>query len=202
MNIISRDLWEMIWEDEDAFVYDVKMGKVKQISAFGGSRLNVHGTFKAWIEVKGKQRCFEEFVIVNDVSVSLLSFNTSRRLRVIKIGADVNAITNDVKQFPKVPGVTVKFSIDRTIRPIKNSALRIPASLEAEVEQQLQNLENQGIIECARHDAPWMSRMDVVVKDRSKWRIVIDMRAANKAIRRELYPFPTMERFVTKLSSA
>lgn len=38
-----------------------------------------------------------------------------------------------------------------------------------------------------------MSRMDVVVKDKTKWRLVHDMRAANKAITRERYPFPTME---------
>lgn len=44
--------------------------------------------------------------------------------------------------------------------------------------------------------------MDVVVKDKTKWRIVIDMRAVNKAIQRELYPFPTMEKFVKKLCGA
>lgn len=191
-------------KDEDAFVYDVLIGKTKDISAYGGSRLKVVGSFKTWIEAPTKPRSFEEFFIVEESGIPLLSYSTATRLKVLKTGMDVNTITTSTeeKQFPKVPGVKVKFRIDHNVRPVKNSCFRIPASLEAEVERQLQELEDKGIIEEAPYDSPWMSRMDVVVKDKTKWRIVLDMRAANKAITRELYPFPTMERFTVKLGHA
>lgn len=206
VNIIPREVWNEMWDDEDIFLYDVKTGHNRKINAYGGKPLNVYGTFKAFVELPNipLPKQFEEFFIVNEAGISLLSFNTARRLKVLKVGTDVNSIDikEKFKEFPKIPGLKVKFITDPTIRPVKNSSFRVPASLEAEVELQLEELEKQGIIEQARHDSPWMSRMDVVVKDRTKWRLVLDMREVNKAIFRELYPFPTMERFVTKLSGA
>lgn len=216
INIIPRKVWNEIWEDEDTFLYDVKTGHNQGITAYGGKPLKVFGTFKAFIEVPdgGKPKQFEEFVIVDEPGIALLSFNTALHLKVLKIGTDVNMImdatvaiiqTKDVREtqlFPKVPGLKVRFLTDPSVRPIKNSSFRIPASLESEVEKQLEELERSGVIEQARHDSPWMSRMDIVVKDRTKWRLVLDMREVNKAIFRELYPFPTMERFVKKLDGA
>lgn len=208
INIIPRETWDEIWKDEDTFLYDVKTGHNREITAYGGKPLKVHGTFKAYIEVSDaeKPRQFEEFFIVDEAGIALLSFNSARRLKVLKVGTDVNGINvhqeSKEKIFPKIPGLKVKFLIDPSVRPTKNSSFRIPASLEAGVEKQLEDLERLGIIENARHNSPWMSRMDVVVKDKTKWRIVLDMREVNKAIFRELYPFPTMERFVAKLSGA
>lgn len=203
INVIPKQLWDKMCIDEDIFLYEVKMGKTRDISAYGGKQLKVFGSFKAWLEFSNKPRCFEEFVIVEESGIALLSYRSAERLKVLRVGADVNAVlTNQQETFPKVPGLKIKFLINKEVRPVKNSAFRIPASLEAEVERQLSQLEAQGIIEPARYDTPWMSRMDVVIKDKTKWRIVLDMRAVNKAIIRELYPFPTMEKFVTKLSGA
>lgn len=202
INFIPLEVWERLWADEDS-----RFSKNRNITAYGGKQLNVYGTFKAWIVVKesSKPRQFEEFIIVDENGRSLLSFNTANKLKVLKIGAEVNLVSNSelvTKQFPKFPGKPIKFNINPTVRPIKNSSYRIPASLEHEVEKQLENLEALGIIEKARFDSPWMSRMDVVIKDKTKWRLVLDMREVNKAIYRETYPLPTMEKFHAKLFGA
>lgn len=203
MNVIARKEWDKLASDEDAFIYDIRTKVRRNITAYGGKPLTVYGTFSAYVEVDNadKPRQFEEFFIVEDAGIALLSFSTAKRLKVLKVGTAVNT-TEAPREFPKIPNLKVKFLIDNSVRPVKNSAFRIPASLEDEVGKQLDELEQQGIIEQARFNSPWMSRMDVVVKDRTKWRIVLDMREVNKAITRELHPFPTMEKFVAKLSGA
>lgn len=207
INIIPRTTWDKIWTDEDCFIFDAREGCSKRITAYGGKPLDVWGTFKAHIQIPNtaKPQLMEEFFVIEEGGSALMSFNTARKMKIIKIGTDVNLASDTggkTETFPSIPGLKVRFIIDDSVRPVRNSSFRIPASLEEEVEKQLDDLEKKGIIENARYESPWMSRMDVVVKEKSKWRIVIDMRAVNKAICRELYPLPTMEKFMKKLCGA
>lgn len=206
VNIIPKTTWEKCWNDEDMFIYDLDLKGKQTINAYGSKPLKVMGTFRAHIEVPHltKPKAFEEFIIVDEPGIPLLSFHTARRLGVIKIGVDISNVSrkNETKIFPKVPGLKVRFLVDKSVRPSRNSSFRIPASLEKETCKQLEELERLGIIELARYDSPWMSRMDIVVKDKNKWRLVLDMRGVNKAIIRELHPFPTMKRYAKYLSGA
>lgn len=206
VNIIPKKTWEKCWEDEDMFIYDLDYKSKRAINAYGSKPLKIVATFRAHIETLNltKPKTFEEFIVVDEPGIPLLSFHTARRLGIIKIGADVNNVLDksEKESFPKVPGLKVRFLVDRSVRPSRNSSFRIPASLEKETCKQLEELERLGIVELARYDSPWMSRMDIVVKDKNKWRLVLDMRAVNKAIIRELHPFPTMKRYAKYLSGA
>lgn len=129
INIIPRGIWDKMRSDEDCFLYNVRAGCDKQLTAYGGKPLAVVGTFKAHIQIPEARspRSLEEFFIVEESGSPLLSYSTAKRLKVIKIGPDINAVnlnTEDAtkKIFPSVPGLKVKFLIDETIRPVKNAS--------------------------------------------------------------------------------
>lgn len=206
VNLIPKNIWEEYWNDEDMFMYDLDFKGTRSINAYGSRPLKVMGTFRAHIEIPntGKPKSFEEFIVVDEVGTPLLGCHTAKRLRVLRMGAEVNTVTTngESSEFPKIPGLSIKFLVDTSVRPSRNSSFRIPAALEKETCKQLKSLEEQGIIEPAKYDSPWMSRMDIVAKDKNKWRLVLDMREANKAIIRELHPFPTMKKHMARLSGA
>jgi len=55
-----------------------------------------------------------------------------------------------------------------------------------------------GIIEKVKGASRWVSPMVVIPKD-ADIRICVDMRCANKAVKRENYPLPTIEDFLPHL---
>ncbi|KAG5671875.1 hypothetical protein PVAND_002045 [Polypedilum vanderplanki] len=59
-----------------------------------------------------------------------------------------------------------------------------------------------GIIERAPHTNSYVSPMRVVAKGKDDFRLVIDMRQANKAIKRKYHPIPMIENLLHKLDRA
>ena len=70
------------------------------------------------------------------------------------------------------------------------------------MEQELSNLEQQNIIERVEGPTPWVSPLVVIPKKNGDVRICVDMRMANKAIRRERHPTPTIDDLIQTLNGA
>ncbi len=68
--------------------------------------------------------------------------------------------------------------------------------------EELDNLEQQGIIEKVDGATPWVSPIVVIPKKKGGVRLCIDMRMPNQAIRRERHPTPTVDDLIHTLNGA
>ena len=104
----------------------------------------------------------------------------------------------------KLKNLEVKLHIDENIQPVAQAARRIPFHLRKKVSAALRDLEQQGIIEQASvgTSTPWVSPVVIIPKPDGTVRLCVDMRMPNCAIKRELYPSPTVDDLITALNGA
>lgn len=171
--------------------------------------LEIITSFRANVEVLNydKPRVLAKFFVIKNANQALLGKQTAEEMKLLKVGVEVNALTksniqNIQEQFPKMPDVQIKFNIDQNIVPKRIPRIRIPVPLQDEVQERLDEMERVGIIEKAPDDSAWINPLEVVVKGKDDFRIVIDMRKANEAIRRAHYPLPEMSKFHKQLKGA
>lgn len=156
-------------------------------------------------EDKRKPSVMAEIFVIKGAKRALLGEETATKLKLLHTGRDVVAVDNvsakvsKNTEFPFVPGKLVKFEIDETVTPKKRLHYRVPASLEDQVNERLSEMEQQGIIEKTKGAPEWVAPMEVVMKGANDFRIVFDMREANKAIKRQPFPIPTIEQYRVKL---
>ncbi|XP_055590116.1 uncharacterized protein K02A2.6-like [Uranotaenia lowii] len=98
-----------------------------------------------------------------------------------------------------MPGVKIKFSVDPKIPPVRNAYFNVPAALRDAARERLEGMEAQGIIERVTVAPEWISGMSAVPKGKSDFRLVVNMRAPNKAIKREYFRMPLIEEIKVKL---
>lgn len=79
---------------------------------------------------------------------------------------------------------------------------KIPISVELQVENKINEALQKDIIERVTEPSPWISPIVVIFKPNKDIRICVDMRRANEAIKRENYPLPTFDSFMTKLRNS
>ena len=96
----------------------------------------------------------------------------------------------------------VKLHIDSSVPPVAQPARRIPFHFRKKVEQELAQLEQQGIIEKVEGPTPFVSPLAIVPKRDGDVRLCIEMRMANKAIRRERHPTPTVDDLIHSMNGA
>ena len=145
---------------------------------------------------------------------SLLSYKTTINLGILDLYvyhiADTSADHEQlVHQYPnlfhgigKLQGVEVALHIDPTITPVAQQARRIPFHLHKKVEEELEHLEQHGIIEKVDGPTPWVSPLVLIPKKNGDVRICVDMRMVNKAINRERHPTPTVDDLIHILNGA
>ena len=100
------------------------------------------------------------------------------------------------------PGQTnlAKHFIPTTDSPVKVPPRRIPAHYRAEVEKQLQDMLEMGIIE--ESSSPWMAPMVFVPKQNSELRLCVDYRELNKRTVKDAYPLPRPDEAQDRLSGS
>ena len=186
----------------------------KRLFAYGSkSQLTVLGKFEATIAFKTKSLTSTVHVLPGD-NGSLLGYKTATSLGVIDV--HVNKIATEmpeherlIAQYPNLfkgignlKGVEVKLHIDKEVPPVAQQARRIPFHLRKQVEQELQHLETQGIIEDVEGPTPWVSPLVIIPKKNGEVRLCIDMRMANRAIKRERHLTPTTDDLIHTLNGA
>jgi hypothetical protein len=209
-DVLDETTFERINESESITLQP----PTKRLFAYGSQiQLATLGTFKTQICFKDASHTTLIHVLKGNHG-SLLSYKTARSLGIVDIQL------NQVKQQPlghehlvqqyshifhgigKMKDVEVKLHIDETVTPIAQRARRIPFHLRKKVEQELDNLESQGIIEKVEGPTPWVSPLVVIPKKNDDVRLCVDMRMANKAINRERHPSPTIDDLIHTLNGA
>lgn len=204
INTISASDWLHL-KKNGSKLFQIKRKCAGKFHAYASNQpLVVEATFKAKIEVSNsKPATIAEFFVVKGASHSLLSYQTSTELRILKIGLGVYSLRPEkCEPFPKFPNAMVELKVDQTVQPKQRAYYRVPAAVEELVEKKLQQMLAADIIEKVDGSSDWISPMLVVPKGKTDIRICVDMREPNKAIKREHYPMPIIETFLNKLRGA
>lgn len=190
--IMGRDTWNQL-----------KAGKIETISrekttdkvfrAYGGQVLTMLGVFEAVIKVNDR-KLITSFYVVDEGSKFLLGSDTAIALNVLKIGTDINQISENrpSTEFSKMKGILVEIPLRENVKPVAQPYRRIPAPLQMKVDAKVDELLAQGIIERVDGPSKWISPM-VPVPKQDDIRICIDIRQANQAVERVNYPLPTID---------
>jgi hypothetical protein len=175
------------------------------LKAFASNKdLQVEAQFSAVIRIPEKGTEVETTVFaIRGATQSLLGRDAAMALGVLKIGLNVNVCQSEVIEtelFPKVPNEQVHFDVDESVVPTKNAYYSVPAAFRQRARDRLKLMEDQGIIETVSRAPRWISGMSLVPKGKEDFRLVVNMRGPNKAIRRAYHPLPTMDEMRARLS--
>ena len=78
----------------------------------------------------------------------------------------------------------------------------IPLPLLDKVEQELAQMESQGVISKVNQPTPWCAGMVAVPKKSGAIRICVDLKRLNQCVMREVHPLPKVDNTLAKLSGA
>ncbi|KAK3083972.1 hypothetical protein FSP39_006106 [Pinctada imbricata] len=184
------------------------------ISAFAygqKEKLRIRGKFSASVESKDKIVTATFYVVPGDYG-NLLSYATAVDLNIIpviqKVKIPKKELTEEYRDvfegFGKLKDKRIKIHIDENIAPVAEPHRRIPFHVRNKVEEELKRLEQQDVIEKAVGPTPWVSPIVVAprAKNPNQIRICVDMRKANKAIKRERHLTPTIDDLIMDLNGA
>lgn len=149
--------------------------------------------------------------VIKGAGQALLGKATAEKLKILKVGVEVKALSRQkdqrdneqsIKPFPKIPNFQLKFKVDENVKPVRIPRVRIPAPLREAVQNRLDEMQSQGIIEDAPYDTEWINPLEVVIKGREDFRLVLDMRRPNEAIQRAHHPLPEVQQVLESIQGA
>lgn len=210
VNVIGGGDWDRLKNDVDSGQTNIKWlenASTFKVHAYATNEpMTVQKSFRAEIRAVGlpKPTVLANFIVVLSGRRSLLGRKTAGEMKLLKVGATVNACSDSQTQlpFPKMPGVKVKFSVDKSIPPVRNAYYNVPAAFREAARKRLQDMEMKDIIEKVSTAPEWISGMSAVAKGKGDFRLVVNMRAANKAIKREYFRLPPINEMKAKLHGA
>ena len=162
------------------------------------------GTFRTQTLVRGKLYKFK--VYVANCTNNLLSRTLSEMMQLVKLNIhEVRRRNNKRSELGYMKGSSVKINLKSGVEPFKvTTARRIPIPLMDAVNEELERMQQVGVIEQVTEPTDWCSPLVVVPKEtkqgRKKVRICVDLRGLNRAIKREHYTLPTVDDIVAKMA--
>lgn len=213
VDVVSENDWEKIrelFEKEEIMLYDYVERPDRKIRAFANqSPLTLIAAFNAWIEAQQgeKPKRFTRFMVVKGGEKSLIGRVTAKAMKILQLGHSVNAIKLEEddempERFPTIPGEKVAFDVDPAVLPTKNAYYHIPAAFSERASQRIKKMEAQEIIEKVTRAPRWISGMSAVPKGPDDFRLVVNMKGPNRAIRRCYYRLPQLVEIQRKLNGA
>lgn len=143
-NIVDVNAWEFL-KANNVIVGNQRKEASQSFKAYGGHPLSIVGVFEATIETEFK-RCIADFYVLKDYGKVLIGYETGIPLGVLKIGENVNQITQ-TEQMSKIKDFVIDIPINPNVKPVIQPYRRIPVPLEAAVDKKIDELEQSGIIE-------------------------------------------------------
>ena len=169
--------------------------------------LCILGKFHTTLESETK-KLNAKLYVVEGSGGSLLSWKTSQELRLLQTIQEVKDLptkpntkgpANLIEEYDdlfhvlgKLKNYQVKLHIDEDVPPVAQPHRRVPFHVRKQLEEQLRRNEELGVIERIEGPTPWVSPIVVAPKPNSpgKVRVCVDMRQANKAVKREHIAIP------------
>ena len=213
VNTVSEEVFEQLSElqdDKKIQLTNMKNNEEKKrITAYGSEKpLKIVATFWATIRITGSKELHEiKFFVIRGSQRSLLGRKSALDMKVLKLGLCINSCElkslpdfDDV--FPSVPGELVHFEIDPSVPPTRNAYYSVPAAYRGAARELLKQMEAKNIIETVSEAPSWISGMVAVPKGKDNFRLVVNMRGPNKAIKRAYHQLPTLDEMRIQLAGA
>ncbi|PFX29727.1 Potassium channel subfamily T member 1 [Stylophora pistillata] len=177
----------------------------------------VLGKFTTALESETKKLSDRLYVIIGSGG-SLLSWRASQGLNLLQTvqqirgqlsKARTNAPENLIEEYDdlfhglgKLKNYQIKLHIDENVPPVGQPHRRVSFHVGKQLEEQLQHHEELGVIEHIEGPTPWVSPIVVAPKPKSPGKVCVcvDMRQANKVIRREHHVTPTIKEMIGDLN--
>lgn len=214
VNTITLQAWEALKRNCKTVIQDIVMLPKEVLTGYANKKpMDVLCTFKAYVEVSvyREKRSLAKFFVIKGTNLSLLGYDTACELMILSIGpmgsinwTELSGENVTRREFPKVPIESIKFRVNREILPKQIIRYNIPKAFERWTNQRLQVMLGKGIIERADKENYIISNVSPLVlvpKRENDFRIVVDYRELNKAIIREPYPMPSLEKIWTAIPS-
>ena len=164
---------------------ELKQNRAK-LDGVGGQLKNL-GYFQTEVEYRNQKYCVDMFVVDHD-SPSLMSRSLACEMNLIKRVDDVTSSIGLMQCDP------VKIHVKRDAIPYSVSTpRRIPLPMMAKVENELNRMENEGVIIKQTEPTEWCSPIVPVLKPNGQVRLCVDLKTLNMAIERERYVIPTLQ---------
>ena len=179
-----------------------------QITAYGGTTLDVRGKTHQVVIYNGTTRQFE-FILVRENVQTLLGLPSIRALGLLHETCEVTdqstppvalAYSEIFEGLGQLPGEH-HIKLRHDAQPVIQAARRVPFKYRQRLQKQLQEMVEDSIITPVTEATDWVSPIVLVTKPRTdKLRICIDPGELNKAIHREHYQIKTPEEIFGSLS--
>ena len=182
----------------------------RHIYFYGSSvPLSVLGTFVTTIETPDVSTVTKLHVVKGNFG-NILSYATAKQLNLLQVSINEVSASRCLQQeykylfggIGKVKGQLIKLHIDPQVKPKQQPHRIIPFHVRKDVEKELEWLERLDIIEKVNGPPPWVSPIVVVPKYSGEVRICVDMRKANRAVKREKHLMPTTDDLIADLNGA
>lgn len=212
VNVISEQDWLKLqneFENGEAMIYDIDFEPKTVVKSYAAKHsLELICSFKSWVETvkKPKPNAFASFLVVKGSCRSLLGRSTAKRMQLLRVGLEVNALNEDnpeaVEEFPSIPNKVIDFDIDESVPAVRHQYVSIPAHYRKPANERLRSMARQGIIEKVTTAPRWLSGLSAVPKGKNNFRLVVNMRGPNRAIRRQFHRMPRVEEIKIKLNGS
>ena len=181
--------------------------------------LRILGKFRTTFESETK-KLNDRLYIVEGSGGSLLSWKTSQELNLLQTVQQVKSVPSKpaakapsdlVEEYNdlfhglgKLKNYQIKLHIDEDIPPVAQPHRRVPFHVRKQLGEQLRRDEELGVIERIEGPTHWVSPIVVAPKPKSPGKVCVcvDMRQANKAIKRERHVTPTVKEMIGDLNGA
>ena len=182
--------------DQEVFLY----GDRPALPVLGIAAIRVHAP--------ATNRTDVDFHIVHGNTGNLLSCHTSQELQFVQLTYHIQSYNDVYTEYDslftgvgKIKDVEIKLHIDESVPPKSQRHRRTPFHTRKDVEAELERLKAHDLIETVNGPTPWVSPI-VTVPKKNGVRLCVDMREANKAIKRTRHPLPTLDDVIADLNGA
>ena len=172
-----------------------------------GSKLQIH--FKTYIPLLSSwgQQVRGKAYILEGAQNNLLGKPEIREFELVKSVRNVSEVIE--KKYPKLFGKlgvlpdVFRINLKEDAQPLcLNVPRRLPIGLRQGTKNELERMENLGVIEKVEKPTSWCSGMVVAPKSNGKVRICVDLTQLNKSVMRETYPLPHLEDTLASLEGS
>ena len=175
-------------------------------------KLDVKSTFKIELQ-HGKCATEEEIFVVDGLERALLAREATQRLylinRVKSITIPVTKATMQseyptlFKGLGQIKGQEYDIKLTANATPFAiNVPRQVPIPLREKTAQELQRMEQNGVISRIDEPTEWCAPMVVTLKGNEKVRVCVDLTKLNRYVQRENHPLPTTDTTLAKLAGA
>ena len=199
VNLLPMKIYELLIVKSKLYSTNAKL--------FGFNNNVVHPIGVTFLEVKINNHKHKlKFFVVN-LNRCLLGRDTCINIGLIKLMNSINCKDEIFTEYKDVfQGIgclenEVVLKLDENIKPVIDLPRKFPIALLDKVKLELNKMLKDNIIVKEDAATDWVSSL-VIVNKSDKIRLCIDPRNLNKALKREIYPLPTIEEVATKLAGS